>query len=162
MKKTNQENYFEGVTATAYFVGLLYRMIKDGEIFKSQTSYLPTDFDWLSFLDVEVSDDLSLELEQLLLQNAAAVAAVSWLEDQYTFELLTTQRAMVVERLSKSDIGQSQYFQNFLSMINVSNNYENVQKSVKDIYEKFVLEWWKNVPYKAPQSVGRKAPDIHF
>ncbi len=46
MKKTNQENYFEGVTATAYFVGLLYRMIKDGEIFKSQTSYLPPNELW--------------------------------------------------------------------------------------------------------------------
>jgi hypothetical protein len=144
MKIIAAENFSEGTNALGHFLGLIYRFLRDGEIFKSQTTYLPLDFAWIDFIDVEVAAELDSELEEDVLQLGAALAAISWLDDQYSLELFTEQRENVIERLSASKHGQLLEFRQFVESLNIPNNFDGVQSALQKIYKKYVEKWWIN------------------
>jgi hypothetical protein len=145
-KVINEENLHEGRDAESAFIYLHYILLKDGEIFNGQTSYLPVNLIWLDFLDTQVipsTDAVSISFDASIIRNGAMLAAVSFLDDAYSEDGISDADKIVVETLRASRAASEPELTQFLNAISIPNNFQEVTSVKKRIFDRFVIEFWR-------------------
>ena len=142
MKIITSENFREASIARDHFLGLIYRLLHEGQIIHSQIYYYPEAFEWLQYLDAQLNSELELELDAELLRLGAALTCVNWIENSYSQESFSERYLHVVARLQDSKFGQTKEFRRFLEAIVQSDNLGEVELSLSAIFELHVRSWW--------------------
>ena len=107
--------------------------------------YFPSNFSWHGYLDAEVCDSLSLEIDRNFLSTGAAVASVSWLYNAYSKENFSKSYFDILNKLTNSEIGQSKYFSKFVDALKVEENLGEIETVLDFIFTYHVRNWWISV-----------------
>ena len=142
MKKVSSANFLEASCARDHFLGLIYRLLREGQIIHSQTYYYPAGFNWVEYLEVSIDPELELEMDENLLQMGAALTAVNWIENSYSQENFGEHYQHIVERLTASACGKLIEFKSFLNAISRVDNLAEIEAAMNDVFNVHVKGWW--------------------
>jgi hypothetical protein len=138
----SSENFRDASIARDCFLGLIYRLLKEGQIIHCQFYFYPKSFDWLEYLESSIDPQLDLEMDVELLQMGAALTAVNWIENSYSQESFSEKYVEIVSSLRRSKWGERREFQRFLDEISYLENLEKVEASLHEIFNMHVRQWW--------------------
>lgn len=143
MKIIDRENVSEAVAAMAHFLALFFRIIRDKEIFNSQTAYIPPEFDWVKFIDCKIQEDIYYEVDLELLRLGAAIATISRLDDLFNEDLQEDRFYQeLIDSLKGSEFYLKVGFFEFFKAQEIAGNYIAVSDALRIIYKEHVEKWW--------------------
>jgi len=146
-------NYKIGNTAMASVLLLYYHLLNEGGITNDQTVYLdPKDFDGFKFLDVKIesSSNISLDLDETLIREGAAIYILCDLNDIIMeFEDFQSQPEInkyieVLKHHSDSPIVEVNLLLKLISTPEKEFDYSKYNEILQGIYKKYVYEFFVN------------------
>lgn len=152
MINITEDNFMEVSVARDYFLGMVYRLLREGQLIHCQFSFYPASFNWLDYLQTSIDPNLVEEMDVEFLQMGAALTAVNWIEDSYSQECFGDKYSDVVMRLKESNYGKRNEFRRFLEAISKENNLGDVEASMREIFLVYVSMWWINQAAELPKN----------
>ena len=146
--KIGAENTMIGNEAMASILLLYYHIASNGGISNDETVYLdPDKFNGFDFLQVEVEECCSLEIDERLIQQGAVVYLlcelndmISEYEDCYLRQDITKKILIAADEGKFSSLPEANELVELVSVSEEALNYETYQELRDHIYRKYVLD----------------------
>lgn len=145
--KIGAENTMVGNEAMASVLLLYYQIVSGGGISNDETVYLdPDKFNGFKFLQVDVDESYSPEIDEDLIRQGAVIYLlcdlndmISEYEDCYLSQDITKAILNAAREGKLSSVPETTELIELLSVPEKRLNYEAYQELINHIYEKYVL-----------------------
>ena len=144
----NKENYELGNKAMAAILQLYYQVVKEEGLFDAQTIYLNgLDFDPFDYLEVEVHNDYSFEIEQDLLREGAVIYLIIELSDAAIVDeenyMNWDYSKRIIEAYEQGKLKAISEANDFIKALKKEVDWHNITAIQKTIYQKYILKKFK-------------------
>jgi len=145
--KISEENTMIGNEAMASVLLLYYQIVSGGGISNDETVYLdPDKFNGFNFLQTEVDESYSPEIDEVLIRQGAVIYLLCDLNDMiseygdcYLSQDITKRILKAASEGKLSSVPETSELIELLSVPEERLNYEEYKELINQIYEKYVL-----------------------
>jgi|GEM_PF-6666449 len=143
--KISIENIQNGVDAETTFLGLLCRLVKDGELTNSRTAFFPLYFSFENYVDVEVDQECTPDVDQEVLRLGAFLACIIRMYDLASADQIgTAEWHTLSSAVTRSEFLSSNSFPVLADLLS-GNNLGLVEDQLAELFHVHVMTWWKGL-----------------